>query len=264
MYNLFVVYHKQKTKRQEVALDNFPLEEKEIEQTSAPQNMGPQEGEDIEFDENINIEDIQKILQQHIDESAALEVEAEAKTAETQEETVAEESTTEESETDANKEEKEPAEHEDEETTSFDEPFVLDDEIFSQIALQASQEEAVEVEVDAKAKKYVIYIDPENIEFIEQLSISERKSVINNILAEQDLLVKKRKREHEIKQYLRHSILATLTLIIGFPLLFILVNKSLEATIENYRTSQRNFSTLYREQGKIKQANPNAPENIKY
>ena len=57
-------------------MDNFPLEEKEIEQTSAPQNMGPQEGEDIEFDENINIEDIQKILQQHIDESAALEVEA--------------------------------------------------------------------------------------------------------------------------------------------------------------------------------------------
>lgn len=262
MYNLFVVYHKQKTKRHEVSLDNFTQEEKDIEQTSAPLSFGAQEGEDIEFDENIDIEDIQKILQKHMDESAAQEAAASAE-AEAQERSITfDEEESSQLETEAEQLYDDEDEDEEEETFSTEAPNIDNDEIFSQIALQVSQEQVVAVE--AQAKKYVIYIEPENIEFIEQLSIAERKAIINKILAEQDIRVKKHNREEEIKQYLRHAIVVTLTLLIGFPLLFNLVNKSLELTVANYERAQRNFSSLYREQGKIKQQNASETESIKY
>ncbi len=107
------------------------------------------------------------------------------------------------------------------------------------------------------SKKYVIYIDSENVDFIESLSINERKTIINDILKEQDIVIKKQRQNEARNRYIKHLTVASFTFIICFPLLFILVNKSLEVSINNYQTSRENFVKLYKEQGKIKPSEKN-------
>lgn len=107
-----------------------------------------------------------------------------------------------------------------------------------------------------KYSKYVIYIDPENQEFIESLTVKERKNLINRILKEQDNIVITEKRFHTIQTYLKHAIVAIITIAIATPIIYFTINASLEATINNHRRSQSIFKTLYKEKGKIK--------NIKY
>lgn len=105
---------------------------------------------------------------------------------------------------------------------------------------------------EANVKKYVIYVDSDNIDYMESLSLDERKKVINDILKEQSKLsVKEREIAHRNK-YFRHAMIACITFIIFFPLMFILVNKALMATITNYQQARENFARLYKEQGKIK------------
>ena len=214
-------------------MDNLSQEntEKEFEQNLvAPATVGL-EGQDIEFDENIDIEEIQKILQKHMAEN----IEAQNDEAESE-----------------NEDDEEEFAISEESLAESEEPVSVKEEAFFP---QASQ--SVAIEVDPKAKKYVIYVDSENIEFIETLSINERKLIINKILKEQKESVAKQKRTEELNKFMRHAIVAAITVIIGFPLLYMLVNKSLEATIANYQQAQRNFGILYREQGKIKQQNMN-------
>ena len=100
--------------------------------------------------------------------------------------------------------------------------------------------------------KYVIYIDPENTEFIESLTVKERKNLINRILKEQDNIVITKKRLNIIQTYIKHAIIAILTIAIATPVIYFTINASLEATINNHRRSQTIFKTLYKEKGKIK------------
>lgn len=117
---------------------------------------------------------------------------------------------------------------------------------------------------DANAKKYVIYIDSNNIEFMEGLTLNERREVINRILKEQNQLSIEQRKLNEKKRYLKHAILACFTFVVFFPLMFTLVNKSTEAVISNYQQSRQNITKLYREEGKIKMSRPGAVQNIKY
>lgn len=100
--------------------------------------------------------------------------------------------------------------------------------------------------------KYVIYIDPENTEFIESLTVKERKNLINKILKEQDNIVITKKRLNAMQTYIKHAIIAILTIAIATPVIYFTINASLEATINNHRRSQTIFKTLYKEKGKIK------------
>ncbi len=109
---------------------------------------------------------------------------------------------------------------------------------------------------NVKYSKYVVYIDPENTEFIESLTVKERKNLINRILKEQDNIVVTQKRLNSIQTYIKHAIVAILTVAIATPIIYFTINASLEATINNHRRSQTIFKTLYKEKGKIK--------NIKY
>lgn len=102
-----------------------------------------------------------------------------------------------------------------------------------------------------KYSKYVIYIDPENTEFIESLTVKERKNIINKILREQDDIAITKKRFSMIQAIIKHSIIAIITIAVSVPLIYYIVNASLEASINNYRNSQTIFKTLYREKGKI-------------
>ncbi len=103
-----------------------------------------------------------------------------------------------------------------------------------------------------KYSKYVIYIDPENVEFIEGLTVKERKNLINRILREQDDIAITKQRFKIIQTVIRHAIIAILTISISIPVIYFTINASLEATINNYRRSESIFQTLYKEKGKIK------------
>lgn len=102
-----------------------------------------------------------------------------------------------------------------------------------------------------KYSKYVIYIDPENTEFIESLTVKERKNLINKILREQDDIAITKKRFNMFQSILKHSIIAIITIAISIPVIYYTINASLEASINNYRNSQSIFKTLYKEKGKI-------------
>ena len=105
---------------------------------------------------------------------------------------------------------------------------------------------------NVKYSKYVIYIDPENTDFIDSLTVKERKNLINRILREQDDITITKRRLGMIQTIIKHAIIAIITIAIAVPVVYFTINASLEATINNYRQSQTIFKTLYREKGKIK------------
>lgn len=102
-----------------------------------------------------------------------------------------------------------------------------------------------------KYSKYVIYIEPENVEFISSLTVKERKNLVNRILKEQDSLTTTRNKLALIQTFIKHAIIAIITITISIPLMYYLINISLEATINNYQRSKTNFKVLYKEKGKI-------------
>ena len=55
-----------------------------------------------------------------------------------------------------------------------------------------------------------------------------------------------------MQTYIKHAIIAILTIAIATPVIYFTINASLEATINNHRRSQTIFKTLYKEKGKIK------------
>ena len=110
---------------------------------------------------------------------------------------------------------------------------------------------------NVKYSKYVIYIDPKNVDFIESLTVKERKNLINKIIKEQDDIAITKQRFQLIQTVIRHAVVAILTITLSIPIIYYTINASLEASINNYRRSQTNFQTLYKEKGKIKLNNIN-------
>lgn len=106
---------------------------------------------------------------------------------------------------------------------------------------------------NVKYSKYVIYIDPQNVDFIEGLTVKERKNLINGILRQQDDIAITKQRFKIMQTVIRQVIIAVLTISISIPVVYFVINASLEATIDNHRRSQSNWQTLYREHGKITQ-----------
>jgi hypothetical protein len=102
------------------------------------------------------------------------------------------------------------------------------------------------------SKKYVIYVDSENIDFMENLTIEERKEVINKILKEQNVVSVKTKEFNHRAKIIKHALIAVFTFIIGFPVMFIVVNKSIESSFNNVQEAKQNVARLYKQNGKIK------------
>lgn len=101
-------------------------------------------------------------------------------------------------------------------------------------------------------KKFVVYIEPENIDFIESLSIKDRKKVINRVLHYEDKNVRLKKERREREKFTKQVLIMVITVVVSLPFFFMLLNKSIELTIINYQQAQQNFVKLYKEQGKIK------------
>ena len=106
---------------------------------------------------------------------------------------------------------------------------------------------------NVKYSKYVIYIDPQNVNFIESLTVKERKNLINSILRQQDDIALTKLRFKVIKTIILHVLIIVLTISISIPVIYHVINASLEATINNHRNAQTNWQTLYKEHGKITQ-----------
>lgn len=111
------------------------------------------------------------------------------------------------------------------------------------------------IDGNTKYSKYVIYIDPENKDFIDSLTVKERKNLINRIIREQDSVVVTKKNLNKMQAIITHAIIAILTIAISVPCIYWVVNASLESTINNYKASKSMFQTLYKEHGKIKSNN---------
>ena len=108
---------------------------------------------------------------------------------------------------------------------------------------------------NVKYSKYVIYIDPKNVPFIESLTVKERKNLINSLLSQQDNIAVTKHKFKVAQAMFLQILVAVIVFIISVPIVYSTINTSLEATINNYRKSQSNFQTLYREKGKITQIN---------
>ncbi len=108
---------------------------------------------------------------------------------------------------------------------------------------------------NVKYSKYVIYIEPENKEFIDSLTVKERKNLINRIIHEQDSIAVTKQRLNKMQTIITHFIIAIITITISIPILYWIINTSLEVTINNYRQSQSLFETLYKDNGKLRRMN---------
>ena len=75
-------------------------------------------------------------------------------------------------------------------------------------------------------KKYIIYIDKDNVDFIDALTIKERKKVINRLLHEEDVTVKKRRKFEERAKFINQVIIMVITVVISLPIFFVILNKA--------------------------------------
>lgn len=105
---------------------------------------------------------------------------------------------------------------------------------------------------NVKYSKYVIYVDPENTEFIDSLTVKERKNLINRILREQDDIAITKRRLNLVQTIIKHSVVAIITIAVSIPIVYHVINASLEASINNHRRTESMFKTLLNEQGKLK------------
>lgn len=188
--------------------------DKDLENEKINPVVDEDDEDDIEFDDNINIEALAQQLQQHVDIGDISNLSSE----------------------EFNKEPEKPlVEHPQPEIIQ---PEVPKTNVFDNFP-------------KSECKKYVVYITPNNVDYVDNLSIDERTELINDVIRDKHASDIKSKRLLERQRYVKHLIVVCITVIIGFPVLFFAVNKSLQICITNYQQSQENFQKLYREKGKI-------------
>lgn len=192
-----------------------------------------EENEEIEFDDNIDIESLQAQLQQHMSEDG-VDYTPSAEVLDGSNQLV-------------------PNNSEEDSSLDIDNFVQSIENNETESETQNKQDEKLKLKLGEK--KYIIYIEPENIDFIDNLSIRERKKVINRLLKEEDTTLKKQKAMRERIKFINQVIIMVVTVVVSLPIFFVLLNKSIEITILNYQQSQQNFVKLYKEQGKIKSYN---------
>lgn len=205
--------------------------------------------EEIEFDDNIDIEALQNQLQAHMSSTENIEYDLEP-----MKEKVSEKNT-DKAEDIAEFSEllNKPASNDSmniipAEDIKAIEPTSND----SAMPVQMPQQPQEKLKLQPGEKKFVIYIEPENLDFIESLSIKDRKNVINRVLHYEDENVRLKKERRERAKFTKQVIIMVITVVVSLPFFFMLLNKSIELTILNYQQAQQNFVKLYKEQGKIK------------
>lgn len=196
--------------------------------------------EDIEFDDDIDIDQLQERLKEHMAETGIEYVTSGSEDNSTPVE--------------ASKEDIQKNIDKNEEIKNFVKSLNGDDGIEQNenVLNFADDSDDEKPRIHLGEKKYIVYIEPENLEFMDGLSIKDRKKLINRILREEDSKIKREKVRKERLKFINQVIIMVFTVVISLPIFFMLLNKSIELTILNYQQSQQNFVRLYKEQGKVK------------
>ena len=99
-------------------------------------------------------------------------------------------------------------------------------------------------------KKYVVRVDSQYIEMIEQLSYDERNLFFNELLED---YIKKDIEQEESQIFatkVKTIVLSVLFIIVGVPLLIWMLSASFDATHSNYKDMQDKFIKLYQSRDK--------------
>lgn len=111
-----------------------------------------------------------------------------------------------------------------------------------------------------KSKKFVIQIQPKNIEYFNNLPVDTRNQIINQILA------KKQKEifENKLKKFLIHFFIIFFTITLFLPLCFWLAKTSIKSSLDSSKQVQNSFETLYKVRGGVKHKNLKNLKNVNF
>lgn len=96
-----------------------------------------------------------------------------------------------------------------------------------------------------KPKKFVVMVEPENIEFFDKIPMDERTKLFNQLLASHKKNIASEKNKKHLIKFSKHMFVGIMTVLISLPIMFLVVNKSIELTINNYKDVQNSFEKLY-------------------
>lgn len=96
-----------------------------------------------------------------------------------------------------------------------------------------------------RAKKFVVMVNSENVEFFDKIPMEERTKLFNKLLSEYRGNINSAKQKAHLIKFSKHMFVAILTILLSLPVMFLVVNKSIELTIKNYKDVQNNFEKLY-------------------
>ncbi len=97
------------------------------------------------------------------------------------------------------------------------------------------------------SKKFVVSVQNEFVEFFEDLSVEKRSSLINDYLKKEIENKGKNRLRKKAVRIIKHILIILLTIVIGFPIIFFLVNTSIQSTLKSYNYMQVNFERLYQQ-----------------
>lgn len=120
----------------------------------------------------------------------------------------------------------------------------------------AEIEKPVVRNVGPRAKKFVVMVNPENVEFFDKIPMEERTQLFNKLLSEYKGNRQLAKQKKHLIKFSKHMFVGILTVLLSLPVMFLIVNKSIELTIKNYKDVQNNFEKLYesKNQGRFSSA----------
>ena len=96
-----------------------------------------------------------------------------------------------------------------------------------------------------RAKKFVVMVNSENVEFFDKIPMEERTKLFNQLLSDYKKNIEDKKKKKHLIKFSKHMFLGIMTVLISLPIMFVVVNKSIELTVKNYQDVQNNFEKLY-------------------
>lgn len=96
-------------------------------------------------------------------------------------------------------------------------------------------------------KKFVVNVNNEYVEFFENLAPNVRSKMINNFIKSEIENKSRNRRRKKAVKFIKHFLIVLLTIVIGFPVIFYLVNYSIKSTLNSYKYMQVNFERLYQQ-----------------
>ncbi|GBF23260.1 hypothetical protein tpqmel_0664 [Candidatus Gastranaerophilus sp. (ex Termes propinquus)] len=110
------------------------------------------------------------------------------------------------------------------------------------------------IDAGVAVKKYIIYISRDFVDTLDLLDIDARNAYVNDALQLKYEIEKKSAKIEKFKRAVKHVAIVATTLVVGVPLTFFIINKSIDLTIANYSYIQTSFENLYRERAEKSKA----------